>query len=166
MIDLRSLRLAPGDVRHEHPTVRFEPLVLGGQTYDVVPAEQQVDVDVQAASGGYYLTLRFDARVEGPCYRCMEPAVAEVSVDASEYHATTAPEDDDELVSDYVEDLRVDVDRWVRDSLVFALPDKILCHAECMGLCARCGEPLESGVEHACGEEEPDARWAKLRDLL
>ena len=166
MLDLKSLRLVAGDARHEHPTVRMDPLLLGGQTYDVVPNEQEVDVEVQAASGGYYLTLRFAARIEGPCYRCMEPARAEVVVDTSEYHASSAPQDDDELVSDYVADLQVDMERWARDSLVFALPDKILCRPDCIGLCPRCGERLEAGVEHTCGEEELDARWAKLRDLL
>jgi DUF177 domain-containing protein len=166
MLDLRSLRLDPGDVRHEHPTVRIDPLVLGGQTYDVVPAEQEVDLEVQAAAGGLYLRLRFAAHVEGPCYRCIEPATAEVTVDASDYHAASPPEHDDELVSDYVSNLQLDVERWVRDSLIFALPDKILCRDDCIGLCPRCGERLEADVEHACGEEEPDARWAKLRDLL
>jgi uncharacterized protein len=166
MLDLRTLRLDPGDVRREHPVVRMDPLLLGGQTYDVKPEELEVGLEVQAASGGLYLRLHFEAQVEGPCYRCMEPAAVRVTVDASEYHAASPPEDDDELVSDYVDDLRLDVDRWVRDSLVFALPDKILCQSGCIGLCARCGERLEADVEHSCGEEEPDARWAKLRDLL
>ena len=38
-MDLTSLRLQPGDVRHERPRVHVDPLEIGGQTYTVEPAE-------------------------------------------------------------------------------------------------------------------------------
>jgi uncharacterized protein len=60
----------------------------------------------------------------------------------------------------------LDVDRWVRDSLVFALPDKILDREDCPGLCPHCGERLEPGAAHDCQGEQLDTRWEKLRDLL
>jgi uncharacterized protein len=98
--------------------------------------------------------------VRGPCYRCLEDAVVHVSIAASEYHE---PAGGEELRSDYVEADELDAERWARDALVFALPQKILCRPECAGLCARCGVRLEQGVEHLCGEEEADPRWEKLR---
>ena len=48
----------------------------------------------------------------------------------------------------------LDAERWARDALVFALPQKILCGPECAGLCPRCGVRLEQGGEHRCGEDD------------
>lgn len=166
MLDLSTLRLAPGDVRHERATVPAEPLELGGQMYDVTPDPLVAEIDVQAASGGIYLKLGFSARIEGPCFRCLEPASVDVDVRASEYHSTDPNEQDEELVSDYVAGDNLDVERWVRDSLVFALPDKILDRDDCPGLCPHCGQRLEPGAVHDCQGEQLDTRWEKLRDLL
>jgi uncharacterized metal-binding protein YceD (DUF177 family) len=153
LVDLHRLDLRPGDVHRTRVRLRLEPLGFGGQTYTLEPADIEAAVEVQRAAGGRYFTLE-DARVP-------------VAVEASEYHADR-PEagSEEELASEYVEDDRLDVGRWAHDSLVFALPDKLLCSAECRGLCARCGERLSPDVEHACAEPEPDARWAKLRELL
>ncbi|HEX2587377.1 MAG TPA: YceD family protein [Gaiellales bacterium] len=166
MLDLSSLRLAPGDVRHERVNVPAEPLELAGQTYTVTPDPLVAEVDLQAASGGLYLKLAFSAHVEGPCFRCLEPASVSTDVHVSEYHSTDPAEQDEELVSDYVEGDHLDVVRWVRDSLVFALPDKILDREDCAGLCPHCGERLEPGAAHDCQGEQVDTRWEKLRDLL
>src|SRR4051794_10549174 len=166
MLDLSPLRLAPGEVRHERVDVPAEPLEIGGQLYAVTPDPLPAEVDVQAASGGLYLKLAFSAHVEGPCFRCLEPAAVGVDVRVSEYHSTDPAEQDDELLSDYVEGHDLDVERWVRDSLVFALPDKILDREDCGGLCPHCGERLEPGAGHDCQGEQLDTRWEKLRDLL
>jgi uncharacterized protein len=166
MLDLSSFRLAPGDVRHEHPRVRVEPIVIAGQTYHVTPPELEPDLELQAASGGLYLKLAFRVHVEGPCFRCLERAELDLRVRASEYQSADPHEPDDELLSDYVDGNQLDLDSWVRDTLVLALPDKILDREDCAGLCARCGQPLEPGVAHECGEPERDTRWDKLRDLL
>jgi uncharacterized protein len=166
VLDLSSLRLAPGDVRHEHADVPAQPLALGGQTYAVTPDPTPAEIDVQAANGGLYLKLAFSAHVEGPCFRCLEPAQVDVDVRVSEYHSTDPSEQDEELSSDYVEGHQLDVERWLRDSLVFALPEKILDREDCAGLCPHCGQRLEPGVPHDCQGEQPDSRWDKLRDLL
>ncbi len=165
-MDLSVLKLAPGDVRHERPRVRLEPLRLGGQSYAVSPEEIETRLELQASSGGLYMKLAFTARVDGACFRCLEPASLILDVHGSEYHDTRAPEGDDELRSEYIDGDQLDVERWAHDSLVFALPDKILCQADCAGLGPHCGIRLEPGAEHECVEDELDTRWAKLRDLL
>ena len=160
MLDLRAFDLRPGDVRHAGLDLPQPPLELGGQTYAVEPAAPHAFIELQGVRGGIYLKLRFEADVRGPCYRCLEDAAVHVAVDAAEYHE---PAGDDELSSDYVEADELDAERWARDALVFALPAKILCRPDCVGLCPRCGIRLEQGVEHRCGEDEADPRWEKLR---
>ena len=167
MFDLRSLQLDPGAVRRERLAVDVEPLTLGGQAYTVAPHPLEAALELQPGNGGLYLKLRFDAVVEGPCMRCLEPARVAVSVDAREYHdASPGAAGDEELVSDYLAGDELDVERWVRDSIAEALPDVIVCAEDCAGLCPRCGMRLEAGTLHDCGPEESDSRWEKLRELL
>jgi uncharacterized protein len=166
MLDLRTLGLQPGDVHRQGIRVHLEDLVLGGQRYALTPRDPEARLEIQAASGGLYLKLAFDTTVAGPCFRCLEEASVHVSVSASEYHdLSPEPGAEEELTSDYLADHQLDVEQWARDSLVFALPGKILDSPDCRGLCAVCGQRLVEGQEHT--HEAPlDDRWSKLRDLL
>ena len=124
------------------------------------------EFELQAIQGGLYLKLRFRASVVGPCFRCLEPARATVRVKATEYQESGADPRDDELGCEYLDGDELDVDRWARDALVLALPEKILCRPDCAGLCPRCGVRLEPGADHDCAPGEPDPRWDALRGLL
>jgi DUF177 domain-containing protein len=165
MLDVAALGLAPGDVRRVDVPIEMDPLRFGGETYDVEVADDAV-VELQATSGGLYLKLHFGATVAGPCYRCLEDASVAVTVDATEYQEQGADPDDEELSTEYLEREELDVDRWARDALVLALPGKILCRADCAGMCPRCGARLEPGVAHDCAPAETDPRWESLRQLL
>jgi DUF177 domain-containing protein len=166
MLDLSSLRLAPGDVRRLQAPVELDPLLFGGERYDVGPVPLQCGLELQAMQGGLYLKLRFRAEVSGPCFRCLEPARVGVRVKATEYQAKGADPLDEELGCEYLDGDDLDVERWARDALVLALPGKILCRADCAGLCARCGVRLDPDADHDCAPAEPDPRWDALRGLL
>jgi uncharacterized protein len=166
MLELSSLRLASGDVRRVKVPVAFEPVAFGGETYHVEPVPVVCDLELQATQGGLYLKLRFRADVTGPCFRCLEPARVRVRVNAAEYQEKGADPLDDEVGCEYLAGDELDVDRWARDALVLALPGKILCQADCAGLCPRCGVRLEPGGEHDCAPHEQDPRWDALRGLL
>jgi uncharacterized protein len=165
MLDVAALGLAPGDVRRLDVPIEMDPLSFGGQTYDVQVADGGA-VELQATSGGLYLKLHFGATVTGPCYRCLEDASVDVTVDAGEYQEAGADPGDEELSTEYLEHEELDVGRWARDALVLALPGKILCRRDCAGMCPRCGERLEPGVAHDCAPAETDPRWESLRQLL
>jgi uncharacterized protein len=166
MLDLRAFELEPGGVRRETVPLRLDALRLGGQRYDVLPKEIPAVLELQPGQGGLFLKLAFEAVVRGPCMRCLEDAELPVSVRAQEYHDAAADPDDEELRSDYLDDMQLDVERWARDALVERVPDKIVCRPDCAGLCSHCGARLEPGVEHSCGEPETDSRWDRLRELL
>jgi uncharacterized protein len=59
----------------------------------------------------------------------------------------------------------IDIGDDVRQLIMLAVPQKILCKESCAGLCPRCGRNLNR--EHCtCTAEEFDPRWDKLRGLL
>lgn len=140
--------------------VRVDELSFGGQTYSA-GGEADVRLDVSRTMSGYALRLRFDAKLRGPCMRCLEGAADTVEVDAREIDQ---PSDAEELRSPYAEDSTLDLRGWARDALALALPAQIFCRQQCLGLCARCGANLNLDPDHA-HEQEPDPRWAKLSEL-
>jgi uncharacterized protein len=161
--DLGRLRLTSGEGRRLLLEVALDPLQFGGQTYAPTPAAVDATLDISRTThNGYALRLRFEAALEGPCMRCLEPAHPAIAVDARE---VDQPGDVEELRSPYVEDDVLDVHGWARDALALALPAQLLCREDCAGLCAICGTDLNAaGPEHA-HEREPDPRWAKLSEL-
>jgi DUF177 domain-containing protein len=124
-----------------------------------VPAE----LAITKASTGTVFELRFDARLHGPCFRCLGDAVLDLAIDAREYQATS-PGDAEELRTPYLVDDRLDLAAWARDAVALALPDKILCRADCAGLCSVCGKNLNDDP-HAHDQEPVDSRWSALESL-
>jgi uncharacterized protein len=166
--DLAALRLSSGEGRKLDLSVPVEPVVLGGESYDVQAGESTsrgvpVVLDVsRMMGGGYALRLRFSAVLAGPCMRCLKEARPSFSVDARE---VDRPGEGEELESPYVRDETLDLAAWARDAFVLAVPAKVLCREDCAGLCPICAADLNAaGPEHR-HESAPDLRWAKLREL-
>ena len=162
-LDLRTIKLRSGERFHDAREVALEPLELGGQRYDPVPERPETAVTVSRVSSGFLFELEFEARLLGPCFRCLGDAGVTTSIRAREYQATS-PGEADELRTPYLADDVLDLSAWARDAVALALPDKILCRRDCAGLCPTCGTDLNVD-ECTCGPPEPDSRWAALADL-
>jgi uncharacterized protein len=128
-----------------------------------VPGKVPAELEITKAATGTVLRLAFTTRLHGPCYRCLENAVLELSLAGREYQATN-PEGSDELRTPYLVDGNLDLTAWARDTVALALPDKILCRADCAGLCPVCGKNLNL-EPHTHEEEHGDSRWAALEAL-
>jgi uncharacterized protein len=164
IVDLARLSLAHGEGARLELPVRLAPLELGGQTYRPADGELATRLDISRPSNGYAFRLRFPLRVEGPCMRCLEGAAVDTEIDAREVNAEAT--DDEDLLSPYVEDDRLDLGRWAHDAAVLAIPTQVLCRPECAGLCPACGESLNDAdpADHQ-HESTHDPRWDKLNDL-
>jgi uncharacterized protein len=161
-LDLARLQLVRGEGRRLELAVAPGRFSLGGEPYDVDPAQPDAVLDIsRTSSGGYALRLRFSVALDGRCMRCLEPAHPQLDIDVRE---VDQPGGGDELSSPYVDEASVlDVKAWARDSLVLELPKQVLCRPDCAGLCPVCGKDLNAEPhEH---ERAPDPRWAKLREL-
>jgi len=159
--ELGRLGLSTGEARRLELHVAVDPLEFGGQRYEAEAGEAPVVLDLDRTLQGYALRMRFRARLQGPCMRCLENADRTIKVDAREIDQ---PGEDEELNSPYVSGDELDLRAWAREALVLALPPKIVCREDCLGLCAECGQNLNEDPEHA-HERAPDPRWAKLGEL-
>jgi uncharacterized protein len=143
--------------------VAITPFELGGDRYIVDPELIPVKLDLSRTTGnGYALRLSFEASLLGPCMRCLEPAAPAFGVDARE---VSQPGQGEELDSPYIENEVLDVASWARDALALSLPEKLLCRADCAGLCAVCGADLNQADPDHGHEREPDPRWSRLSEL-
>jgi uncharacterized protein len=162
MFDLRNIRVRSGEEHREAVEIAIAPVALGGERYVAVPDEVPAELAVTRASTGWVFDLSLSVRLHGPCVRCLADAVVGEILALREYQATSP--DSDELTTPYLADDRLNLSAWARDSLILALPDKILCRLDCAGLCPVCGKDLNRDP-HEHGEEEPDPRWAALEGL-
>ncbi len=165
-LDLGGLRLSVGEGRRLELNVRIEPLVLGGERYEIEPPEVPVVLEVSRMTGsGYALRLRLQAALTGSCMRCLKRASPLLEVESREVEV---PGGGEELESPYVDGEKLDLAAWARDAFALAAPAKVLCREDCAGLCPICAVDLNeagrAGLQH-WHEPQPDARWAKLSEL-
>jgi uncharacterized protein len=162
IFDLGRLQLSSGSGRAVDLRVKVDTFEFGGQSYQVADDVTDVRLDAARTVSGWSLRLRFEAELDGPCMRCLEAAAPIVDVDARE---VDQPGGGEELRSPYLRGDELDVHAWTRDALALALPTKIVCGADCLGLCPVCGENLNQADPGHAHEAEPDPRWAKLSEL-
>jgi uncharacterized protein len=162
VFDLGRLQLSSGHARRVDLLVQLDPLEFGGQRYASETPLTDAILDAARTTAGYSLRLRFDARLEGPCMRCLEDSHTPLSIDS---HEIDQPGGGEDLRSPYVAGDELDVRSWARDALALALPAQIVCRDDCRGLCAICGENLNEGAPDHAHERAPDPRFAKLSEL-
>jgi uncharacterized protein len=168
IFNVRTVKLQPGEQFRDKKEVELEPLELGGQRYVPIPEAPEASLTLNRLVSGLMLELELDVRLVGPCVRCLTDAGISLDVHAREYQATN-PGEAEELTSPYLVDDRLDLSAWARDAVALGLPDKILCRADCAGLCPECGRDLN--VEpHEHEQQATDPRWggalAELKDRL
>jgi DUF177 domain-containing protein len=151
--DLRSLHFGEASEIWRRLPVEVAPFVFGGLDYEA--EGDAVDLHLTAARVGDHLTLtaEFTTEVTGPCQRCLGEASVPVQARGIEYvrHGESGDVGDDEEEG-YAAAFVLDVERWVRDLIAGALPAKILCRDDCLGLCPVCGVDLNTQPEHGHAE--------------
>ncbi len=171
-ISIRELGRRPGAMRTYAGVVPAPEDGMGLPTIGVpAGAPVALDLRLESAAEGVYVSGTAHAPLAGECARCLDPLTDEITVTLGELFAypdsvTDETTDEDELprVVGVAAD-HVDVEQTVRDALVLDLPLAPLCRPDCRGLCAECGEKwADLAPDH--GHETLDPRWAALRERL
>jgi uncharacterized protein len=107
------------------------------------------------------------------CDRCLKPVVSAVDTKFNREYTTTADYEAQQAVELSEADLNlsvfdglvIDIDLLVREELLLAAPDQVLCRQNCQGICPTCG--VDRNVTACnCETEEVDPRWAGLKELV
>ena len=149
--DLHSLRFGDASETWRSFPVDVAPFHYGGLEYEVPDGVVEAELTAARVGDNLTLTMAVDTRVIGPCHRCLGDADLEVEARGIEYvrHGDSGMIGDDEEEEDgYIVAHQVDLERWVRDLIAEALPQKLLCRDDCRGLCAVCGADLNADPDH------------------
>lgn len=101
------------------------------------------------------------------CDRCLTDVPVklelEFSRDVASQDTLDSAEDDEN--QDILEGSQLNVETLINNEILINLPDKVLCHEECKGICKKCGQNLNEG-ECGCDDFVPDPRMAAIKDIF
>jgi DUF177 domain-containing protein len=164
-VDLRELAHGPVETVGQLPG--DDPLFEGLG----VPLTEPVSVAGRlqhAGEGRFYWRGSLATRIAGQCRRCLAPVPLAVVADVNALFSRDADALEDPnsypLTPDATE---IDLRPAVREELLLAVPQWVVCRDDCRGLCPRCGKDRNAG---SCGcPPALDLRWhglAALKDKL
>ena len=110
---------------------------------------KNVALKVEYYRAGETLCLRFfgGVTVATVCDRCLADLELEMDIDETYYLFPENTPDVDYFYSGE----EIELDDFVRETIVMNMPGKVLCSEDCKGLCPKCGADLNQGK---CGCED------------
>jgi len=168
-IELASLESGKGVFAHKYAP---HELALDDERVKLIePAEVSGRVRQQGSRS--HVSGLVTARVQAECDRCLKSVELPIDsnfkleyVTAEEYRAQQAIElTEEDLDLSVFDGEAIDIDELVKEELLLAVPDHVLCSESCKGICAVCGANKNS-VECGCEAREIDPRWAELKKLV
>jgi uncharacterized protein len=112
------------------------------------------------------------ATMVAPCDRCLNEAPIRVEIPVDLFYAPEDPGGSGigeielrarDLDFSVYENDEINLDEMTLEQLELSLPSRVLCRADCQGLCPQCGADLN--VEKCDCQKPIDPRWQVLADL-
>ena len=130
-------------------------------------------VHLQRTNRGLLVDADVNASLAMQCSRCLKDITVPISAEFEQearpsvdlqtgQPVPTDPGDEEDDVIRLSDHHELDLERPVREAIQLAEPIAPLCREDCPGLCAVCGEPLETGT-HDHPDEDVDPRLEALR---
>lgn len=129
--------------------------------------KDQVSVEVTIDKSGSQIFLKAGVSAQGSfeCDRCLTPFVSLLTSSCRMCYVTEGSADrniDPAEIQIVPPGFSViDLSDDVRQTLLLAVPLKLLCREDCKGLCPHCGANLNVG-SCTCSETSMDSRWEQL----
>lgn len=143
-VDLRDLRRGPVNVEAEvspdDPLLQGLPVVLRG------PVEVEGQVQESGGEGEYLWRGVLHTVVDASCRRCLADVAQDLDISVDVLFSTDPDAADDPSVYPLAASAQVlELGDVVREELMLAVPEFVLCRPDCAGLCATCGADLNAG---------------------
>ncbi|HEY4613075.1 MAG TPA: DUF177 domain-containing protein [Bacteroidota bacterium] len=129
----------------------------------------RVEAELEKSSGQVYVSVQFTTGGTFTCDRCLDEFSKEVTGSYSVMYVTVSRsvegmerEGEAHVISPDTN--MVDIGDDVRQYVILAMPQKLLCREDCAGLCPICGVN-KNRATCSCRVEEIDPRWAVLKQI-
>lgn len=151
-------------IHHYQFTVVPEELELGGE----FQAQVVVDATIDKSPNQILVTCTIRTVATFACDRCTSSFVEALTPTYRMFYALEGAEPLDVDPVEFQQLLPgqsvIDIADDVRQTLLLAVPLKLLCSEGCRGLCPTCGKNLNDGA-CSCRNQRDDSRWDILRKL-
>ena len=120
-----------------------------------------------AGTGEVIVRGRVQAELAQECARCLQPVSTSFGTEVTLVFMPGREDGDSDDGGTYVFDperAELDLSGAVREEVIFAVDQYVVCDSECPGLCSKCGANLNDGACD-CRNDELDPRWEALRSL-
>ena len=126
--------------------------------YRIIGKAKTVDCCSYAGDNEFIVNGRLTFAILGACALCDVSAKAEVTTEYSERFAAANNEDAYPIAGD-----KLNLAPMLKDAAILALPMRILCKDDCMGLCSKCGQDMNIGCCEC--DNDDDNPFAVLKTL-
>jgi len=156
-VDLRALAAGPLET-----DAVVQPDDPGLADLEFTPIEPvRVSGRIMASGpGSFYWEGRLLTRVRVACRRCLVPVDAVIDETVNLLFTEDQGVDDPSIVIIPPRTGELDLSDAIREELILAAPEFVLCRDDCRGICPRCGTDLNEGPCRCPSERDP--RWAAL----
>lgn len=129
----------------------------------------EVQVVVDKSSDQFLVHAKMETEAEFECDRCLERSIVPVN---AAYRMVYAPDDRSMEQLQENEDIQllpqgtnyIELDDDVRQFVLLAVPQKMLCKEDCLGICPVCGAN-KNAEQCSCIEVSTDSPWDALKKL-
>jgi uncharacterized protein len=127
-----------------------------------------VNVTLDKEGTQLFLKASVSTRAAFVCDRCLGEFTGELHPNYHVYYVSD-PSEGDRFDPSEVQVISpalnaIDIAEDVRQTVLLAVPLKLLCSENCKGLCPACGTNWNTG-RCGCREDADDPRWEKLKNL-
>ena len=167
------IELANVPIRRKAIELTFQPDEIELDAEDgVLASPVSFTGETEKVGEHVHIRGRVTADAEVECFRCLEPVRKSLDISFDDVYVgpESEPTDDEIALGDedldvaFAENGVIDMIDVVREQLLLALSDQVLCSENCRGLCPKCGGNRNL-LDCKCIENEIDPRWSALRDL-
>ncbi len=136
LVSVRPLLYRPGEKRNVEVTIDAETAAGFGMRFTQLPDVKGV---LENRAGVLFFRYTAACTADLVCDRCL--ASVAMCMNESFEHVVVTETATEQNDSDYLltEDAMLDIAEVVMTDLRLALPSKILCSEDCLGICPRCG---------------------------
>lgn len=163
---VKSLLADPGSAFPVEETVSMENMKIGGDEVRFLSPVRLTGTLRAIGQGAIRFEGQADALAAMDCSRCTKSTQVSLHCDISQrFIAERLEEQADMEDAEVFENDLIDLNDLLYSEISMAVPMKVLCKENCLGLCPVCGKDLNEGPCQ-CQQEDTDPRWDALKNLF
>lgn len=166
-VNLTDVFTSEGKVIHQSIPIEMENFSCKSGKYKVVDKTPVAFTISNLGVGKARVQGQADVTLCMSCDRCLKPVdeILHLDFEQEVFSPDVARPDSEEDDQPYMEDYQLNVEELVNTEITVNLPMKVLCKADCKGICRQCGKDLNTG-SCECDSFVPDPRMAAIKDIF